>query len=295
MFEVARLIKLYRRSTRALIVAAAVVLLVFLVAFASLSALSHAAPPPVEHRTVDTDAAPDEVAFRAASNLRATEYRYRLVVKGALGDESLEPIATQETVIDNRAHTFRSRNRDGDAVENRSIPAVHYYGTVGSSYRKIPAGYSASAWSHPSDGSWERDTGFAYLPNRNAFENPERLRGASATVVAENDSTIVVRVTDTAVAIAVADQRASYSADNATANITLVVDRVTETPRSAVFHYHNRNRDHRIRITYRFEDVGRANPSRPLGTLPGNPLEPFSRADLGLRAVFGALGVTGDA
>lgn len=285
MVDMSRLYGVYRRVTRSLMLAAVAVLVVLLVSFASLAVLSHEAPPPVEPQDVEYDD-PAGVAFDAAHNLRASQYRYHVRVERAEAGESLRTVAVQHVAVDNRAHAYRGRGRDGAAIDNASIAPVRYYGTLGSGYTRVPAGFGGTLFTSPSDGSWRKDDGFRYAPHRNAFEEVERLRGAPATVLVDNETTYAVRVTDADVAIDVTDQRSAYPAANATANLTFVVDRSSGNLRRAMFRYHDVRREVHVRITYRFERFGRALVTRPPGTLPGQPLEPFYRADLGLRVLW---------
>jgi hypothetical protein len=259
-----------------------------------LLASAHA-PPPAEPRTVDYGDDPARVAADAVYNLRAAEYTYHVRVTDT-GDQRRpddgtgtgfqirgdEPTTTVEkhVRIDNPARRYRGRVTFPYIVEGDPKWVT--------SYAEGPVGHSIAP---PSLGDGQRHEGLAYAPFRNAFDRG-RLATASATVVTENQTTYVVRVTDDEAAMETAYPGTPAlmgtrrpPLENGTANLTLTLDRATGHPVSAVLWYHDHRTGRTVVTSFTFEDYGRTTVSRPLGAgLPDQRVMLY-RLDLGLWAL----------
>jgi hypothetical protein len=270
------------------------------------------APPRADAQVVDYDAPPADVAATVAENTRASEYAYDVRVVESGGPwEREEPVTTvvQHTAIDNGARRLSARLRFPVLVEDGDGPAVRYF--IAS-----PVGQAFTPKSEATRGrpGWHTDRNLGFHPSRNAFDEVDRLRGATAAVVATNETTYVVRITNASAAVRVAypgrpslfgfaglGGKTMPPIDGATANLTIVVDKRTDRPRRAVLRYwHPSPSDdeatgnvgdgtaeggYRSRTVYRFSDYGSVDVDRPIGTYPPQPRTILYRLDLGVYAI----------
>lgn len=127
---------------------------------------------------------------------------------------------------------------------------------------------------------------------RNQLGPTEGLREADATVVANDETTYVARITDDRIATQAGHEgtpglfgTTDPPLSGANADFTVVVDKRTGHVRSATYRYYHAGGDRSITTTHEFSDYGDTTVERPLGTLPPSPLTILYRLDLGLWAV----------
>ena len=286
--------------------------LTVVVALAVLYSASFYAPPSVEVQAVEYDESPDAVAATVAENLRAGEYVYDVRVVEAGGPwRREEPVTTvvQHTAIDNGARRLSASLRLPVLAADDDGPAVRYY-------IESPVGqvFTPNAEKTRGDPGWDRDRSLGFHSTRNAFDEVDRLRGATATVVATNETTYVVRITNASAAVRVAypgrpslfgfaglGGKTMPPIDGARANLTIVVDKRIDRPRRAVLRYWHPSpsadgatgtdgdgtieNGYRSRAVYRFSDHGSVDVDRPTGTYPPHPRTVLYRLDLGVYAI----------
>jgi len=289
-------------------VAALTTFLALIAVLALVYAASFYAPSQAETHSIQYDDSPDAVAADAVHNLRAGEYTYDVRVVESGGPwEADDRVTTMKkhTKIDNGARRLSARIRLPVMAEDGDGPAVRFFVESPIGQRYTPD--SAETRGTP---GWHRDRGLGFHTSRNAFDAIDRLRGASATVVTDNDTTYVVRITNASVAVSVAypggpspyglgfagfGGKTTPPTANATANLTIVVDKGIDRPTRAVLRYWNPSAGwhggtegesgYRSTTTYRFSDHGGVDVDRPLGTYPPSPRTILYRLDLGVYAI----------
>jgi hypothetical protein len=289
-------------------VAALATFVILIAVVALVYAASFSAPPQAETRAIEYDDSPDVVAADAVHNLRAGEYTYDVRVVESGGPWEADGRVTtvrKHTEIDNGARRLSGRIRLPVMAEDGEGPAVRFF-------IESPIGQRYTPDSEETRGSpgWHRDRGLGFHTSRNAFDAVDRVRGASARVVATNDTTCVVRITNASVAVSVAypgrpspyglgfagfGGKTTPPTANATANLTIFVDKGTDRPTRAVLRYWNPSagrhggteseNGYRSTTTYRFSAHGAVDVDRPLGTYPPSPRTVLYRLDLGVYAI----------
>lgn len=280
-------------------------LLTLLVGSVVLNA-SAGAPPPVERRSMDYHDPPAAVVADAVHNLRAAEYTYHVRVEDtgdrvpwtdenatgrSLSGSGHVTTLVQHTAVDNGARRYLTRTappvEDGVSVD----------GPYARAYSEGPEGYLSLPGPLGVENGWTHIGSDRYHPSfRNPLDRTEGLAVANATVVRSNRSTYVARITDTDVAVDVGHPDGLYSSNpppaaDATANLTVVVDRPTGHVERAVLRYYHPPSGRHLVATYEFEGYGATTVSRPPATLPPSPAVLFYRLDLGLWAMGQAPGV----
>lgn len=252
-----------------------------------LYALGSHAPPAVEATALDAADSPTAEAAAAARNLRAGSYAYTMYVNRSDGDRTYTT-AYEHVVVDNPARVYRAAVRNPPRAVNWSREPVAYYGNGPAGYRYTPS-YAGGLWvTEEERGSWTADDGLRFHHRRNALTRPGRIAGANATVVTANESTLVVRVTDPEVAADVGHPFVVEDAENATATLTLHVDRDAGVLDRAVFRYAD-ERGVSVTTTYRVRRYGAVEVRRPPGTLPPDVRQVLHQFDLGVRALASLL------
>ena len=273
-------------------------------------AASFYAPPRAEAHAIDYADQPDAVAANVVHNLRRDEYAYdvRVVESGGPWDD--EPVTTveQHTVVDNGARRLSARIRLPVLFEDGDGPAVRFFVESPIGLRYTPNSEAARG-----DPGWSRERDLGFHPSRNAFDAVESLRGANARVVTDNATTYVVRITNASVAVRVAypgrpspygfgsagfGGKTTPSTANATANLTIYVDKGADRPTRAVLRYWNPSPGetadthdavgYRSTTTYRFSEYGSVDIDRPIGTYPPSVRTVLYRLDLGVYAIRAA-------
>lgn len=270
-----------RRVAKGVTAAGFAVFALLIIVIFGLYALSFVAPPPVEAQSLNYAGDPETVAYDAARNLRTSEYEYTVTVtRTNTSTGTQKTTVLQHTRIDNRAHTYGSRVRTGYLLENRSLPANRYYGSGVSGYKRIPEGVTVGG-----TGEWESANAYGYTVERNALESIHVLDDSDAVLVVENETTYVAEVTNDSVAVGVGYPR-PYSLDdeNATANLTVHIDKRIGHVTSTVLRYRNAE-GIRIRAEYDLQDHGRTTVRRPSGAYPPGDMEFIHRLDLGVRTL----------
>lgn len=272
---------------------AAVVLLLI-----CLYALGYAAPPSAAAvKPVDYEAGPSAVVDRAAHNLRATEYAYSLrITETNVTTGEQRTTALLHVTVDNGAQTYRSRVRTGVVLRNRSYAPARHYGNGMAGYNRMPKGVGRGIdafFGSGGSGEWRYDRRWRYSVERNAFNDVDALSGAEATVVARNETTYVARVTNNSVATRVGYEGPSWVSENASANLTVYVDRRTGRIETAVFRYRNAEKGTAGRAEYDFRRYGRTLVVRPVGAYPPRPVNVLYRMDMGVRTLVAPLSLGG--
>lgn len=282
-----------RRIAKGVTTAGFAAFALLLVVIFGLYVLSFVAPPPVEAQSLNYADDPETVVRDATHNLRASEYAYTVTVtRTNTSAGTRETTALQHTRIDNRARTYYSQVRTGYLLENRSLPPNKYYGSGIGGYKRIPEGVTVG-WVFGPDGSgeWTGANGYGYTIGRNALDSIRLLGDSDAAVVAENETTYVAEVTNDSVAVAVGYPRLDVlDTENATANLTVRIDKRTGHVTSAVLRYRNVD-GIRIRAEYDLHHHGRTTVRRPFGAYPPGIMEFIHRLDLGVRTLDSLLAV----
>lgn len=301
---------MWERIVRWVNLAALMTMIAMVTAFAIVFAASFYAQPQADLRPVDYEDSPDSVAADVSHNLRAQEYSYDFHVVESGGPWEDEPVTTMKThtVVDNAARRLRARIQYPVLFEDGDGPAVRLFAESPIGLRYTPASERIQG-----DSGWSRDGDFGIHPSRNAFDAIETLRGANATVVTDNATTYALRITNDSVAVRVAYPgrpsrygfgSAGFAGNtlpptaNATANLTIYVDKDADRPTRAVLRYWNPSPgvtadtddavSYRSTTTYRFSEYGSVDVDRPLGTYPPSPWTVFFRLDLGVFAIRNA-------
>ncbi len=276
-----------RQPARWLAVAGLAVACVVAAVTVPLYALGLHAPTAVEATSLDAADSPTAEAAAAARNLRAGSYAYTMYVNRSDGDRAYTT-TYQYVAVDNPARIYYADVRSPPSAVNWSREPVAYYGSGPAGYQYTPTYAGGLFVSDDERGHWTSDDGLRFHERRNALEDLDRLSGANATVVAANESTLVVRVTDPEVAADVGHPFVIERDGNSTATLTLRVDRAADVLDRAVFRYAD-DEGESVTTTYRVRRHGEADVDRPLGTLPPGVSETLYRLDLGVRTLSSLL------
>lgn len=288
---------------RVLYAVCALALVTFLATAAVASVLLQAsatAPPSVEPRPMQYDESPDEVLSDALYNLQVAEYTLdvRTVDTGdrasvPLGEgtgrryDADGPVTTlvMHVEVDNPARRYSSRLSMPVFTGSRDAAIRFYAESPFVGYQYTPPGVGETS-------GWQSDRQLGYHPVRNQLRPTADLRGANATVIANNQTTYVARIDDDWAATTTGHMGTPGvfgttipPLSGAEANFTVVVDKRTGHVQRAIYRYYHAGGDRAITTTYEFSDYGDTDVERPLGTLPPSPRTVLYRLDLGLWAV----------
>lgn len=260
--------------------------------------LGYAAPPSTTAKTVDYEAGPSAFVKHSVHNLRAAEYTYSLrITETNISTGERRTTALLYAAVDNGARTYRTRLRTGAVLRNRSYPPARYYGNGMAGYERMPKGIGSGIdafYGNGGNGEWQYDRLWRYSVKRNAFDHVKALDAAEATVVAQNETTYVAKVTNDSVATRVAYEGPSWvDAENASANLTVHVNRRTNHITKAVFRYRNAEKGTLGRAEYDFRGYGQTHVVRPVGAYPPRPVNVLYRMDMGVRTLTSTLSLGG--
>lgn len=289
-----------RSAVRRTLFVVCVLAFVTFVATASVVAVlleaSATAPPPVEPRDVDYDDPPSQVVADAIHNLQTTSFTLDLAVQDTGDRADVSPFngtgvrfedgpattLAMHVEIDNPARRYSARVRSPAWAGNRTIRL----------YGETPMeGHVDGPRAPDADPSWESDRKMGYRAWRGQLRPRPGLATANATLVEEDATSYVVRITDDRVAMEVGHPGMPGAIgvrmpplSDANANLTVGIDKQLGVVLFAEFRYHHQVGDRAIRTTHVISDVGTTDVERPLGSLPPGLDTLLYRLDMGLWA-----------
>lgn len=195
----------------------------------------------------------DRPAVVAADSVRKLQQHDRTVeVRVAVEDDARgrQPERRIQVSIEPDERRYYTVARATDPDEN--APPVAFFGTEGQGWiQQI----------HP-DGEWGTAHSVRYPESGRIFE-PAAIARADGRVVAENETTLVVRI-EGADANAAVEGSYGYTSNELPGHLTVAIDKTDRRPRWAVRAYSPPDRNVTLRYRYRFE-YGETSVERPEG------------------------------
>jgi hypothetical protein len=254
-----------------------------LVILALLYTSSFAAPPPISPQEYDFSESPRDVLQTALLDLASETYQYRIDSWYVAPNGSREPRLDVVATIDNAARKFSATRRYPNNQFQDQIVAERTYATILRGYEKKT--YVEGEEPYDSEKGWDDRDGYELSQNafnRVLLDADTRL---NATVVANNQTTYVLRIQDDAAArkLGAPDNTVPDYTTGWEANLTITIDKRAKAVTGARFEAWNVAGE-RVESTYRIRRGLGVGVHRPIGLYPPG-VELLYRIDLGVQAI----------
>ncbi|WP_435360901.1 hypothetical protein [Haloarchaeobius sp. DFWS5] len=239
------------------------------------------AAPIADANGVDFSEEPHEVLNDAVHDLQTREYRYEQRYEATASEISTLRMVKQ-VVVDNGARRYQKRNGRIWSAD-RTKPADWTR-----SFSESTVGHLKMSYSDGTDDPWARESGYGYDPGMNAFGQEPSVPAGSVTVVAENESAVVYRISKTGVVTGLTGF-SGVNARNLSASMRIQVSK--PDGRIDWARVHGSWNDYFTgdvqtgRLAFSFSNYGATDIDRPLETYPPEPETILFRLSLGWDAL----------